>query len=200
MAFSKAVKGNSTGGGLWRQGLADTVGRLDLLTSVAQVLTLGDRASMVKGNVSWWMLPIYPFIPRFLWPSKPILQEGGWFTVALRGGSGDAATVGASTAITYPGDLYLQFGLLGIPVGMFALGVVAQWFTNRVSGPVEPRDLFVYTAVFLLAFPLEADAFSMWTGFIKLLAILYALRLLIYGSSPRRRRLATSFPVLTRRP
>ncbi|MBZ5668202.1 MAG: hypothetical protein LAO04_00510 [Acidobacteriia bacterium] len=200
MAFSKMEEGKSTTGDLWREGLDHTLRRLDLLTSVAEVLSLGPRASMVKGDIHWWMLPFYPFVPRFLWPSKPILQEGGWFTVALRGGSENLDNVGSSTAITYPGDLYLQFGLLGIPVGMFVLGIVAQWFTNRVSGGVESRDLFVYAALFLFGFPLEPDVFSMWTGLIKLLAILYVLRRLIYGSSTQRKRLATSFPVLTRRP
>jgi hypothetical protein len=200
MAFSKVGQDQSTAGDFWREGLNSTVGRLELLTSVAQVLTLGPRASMVKGNVHWWMLPIYPFIPRFLWPSKPILDEGAWFTVALRGGSGDATTIGTSTAVTYPGDLYLRFGLPGILVGMLVLGVVAQWFTNRVNGTAEPRDLFVYTAVFLLAFPVEVDAFSLWTGFIKLLATLCVLRRLIYGPRPRDRRLAGSVPALARHP
>jgi hypothetical protein len=200
MAFSEVGEGESSAGDFWRDGLNSTLGRIDLLTCVAEVLTLGPRASMVKGNVHWWMLPIYPFVPRFLWPSKPILQEGGWFTVALRGGSGDAASAGSSTAITYPGDLYLQFGLLGILVGMLVLGVVAQWCTNRVNGPVEPRDLFVYAAVFLIGFPIEADVFSMWTGLIKLLVILYVLRRLIYGPRPRDRRPAGSVPALARHP
>ncbi len=83
---------------------------------------------------------------------------------------------------------------------MFVLGVVAQWFTNRVSGPVEPRDLFVYAAVFLFGFPLEGDVFSVWTSLIKLLATLYVLRLLIFGPSTPHRRLATSFPILASRP
>ena len=74
------------------EGASSSLQRLDLLTSVADVLALGPRASFVKGNVPWWMLPIYPFVPRLLWPSKPILVEGGRFTIALGGGSGDAAT------------------------------------------------------------------------------------------------------------
>ncbi len=194
MAFSNVEEGESTAGDLWREGLDHTLQRLELLTSVAQVLSLGPRASMVKGDVRWWMLPLYPFVPRFLWPSKPILDEGQRFSIALETG----ATT--STAVTYPADLYLQFGLLGIPVGMFVLGVVVQWLTNRMSGPMEPRDLFVYAAVFLSGFPLEGDVFSVWTGLIKLLAILYVLRRLIYGPSTQRGRLATSSPVLTRRP
>jgi hypothetical protein len=140
------------------------------------------------------MLPIYPFIPRFLWCSKPILNEGGRFTVAVRGGSEDVLTAGSGTAVTYPGDLYLQFGLLGIPIGMFALGIVAQWFTNSVGGQIERQNLFVYGCVFLLGFPIEADVFLLWTGLIKLAAILYVLRWVIYGPQGGHRRLVPSRP------
>jgi hypothetical protein len=200
MAVGELASPGAKPGYSWREGLNSTLGRIDLLTCVAQVLTLGPRATMVLGDERWWMLPIYPFVPRFLWPSKPILEEGARFTIALRGGSGDVLSAGSSTAITYPGDLYLQFGLLGILVGMFVLGVVAQWCTNRVNGTAEPRDLFVYAAVFLIGFPIEADVFSMWTGLIKLLVILYVLRRLIYGPRPRDRRLAGSVPALARHP
>jgi len=184
-AFNNVGEGESTIGDHWREGLNQLFERLDLLTSVAQVLTLGSRASMVKGDVQWWMLPIYPFIPRFLWPTKPILDEGARFTLALQGRSGDLISAGSSTAVTYPGDLYLQFGLLGIAGGMFVLGVMAQWFTNRVAGPVEPPELFLYAAVFFFGFPYESDAFDMWASFIKFLAILYVVRLVVYG--PRKR-------------
>jgi len=200
IVFSKLGEGVSTAGDFWHDGLDATLRRLDLLTNVGQILTLGPRASMVKGNIHWWMLPFYPFVPRCIWPSKPVLQEGGWFTVALGGGSGDARTIGSSTAVTYPGDLFLQFGLLGIPLGMLVLGVITQWFANRVSRSVEPRDLFLYAAVFLFGFPLEVDVFSVWTSLIKLLVTLYVLRLLIYGPSSQHRRLATSFPILAHRP
>ncbi len=199
VTFSKMAEGESAGGDTWREGLDRALTRLDLLTSVAQVLSLGARASMVRGHVHWWMLPFYPFVPRFIWPSKPVLNESTWFTVALWGGSANPATIGSATAVTYPGDLYLQFGLLGIPVGMFVLGIVAQWFTNRASASVNPRELFVYTAVFLLGFGLEADAFSMWAGLIKLLATLYVLRLLIYGSGTQHRRMALSFRIQAHR-
>jgi hypothetical protein len=197
-AFNKVGEGGSSAGSIRRQGLDSALERLDLLTSVAQVLTLGERASMVKGDAQWWMLPIYPFVPRLLWPSKPILLEAGRFTGAL--GNGNLETVGSGTAISYPGDLYLQFGLLGIPVGMFVLGIVTQWFTNRMSGEVEPRELFIYTAVFILGFSFEADVFLFWTGFIRMLAVFYVMRLLIYGPRTQHRRPAPSFPVRARRP
>jgi hypothetical protein len=188
IAVNKVRQSEPTVGDILGEGVEHSLARLDLLTSVAQVLTLDDRADMVRGHVQWWMIPIYPFIPRLVWPSKPILQECGWFTAALSGGSTSLSDVASCTAITYPGDLYLQFGWWGIPVGMFILGVVTQWFANRVSGAAEPRELFLYTALFILGFWYEADVFSMWTGFIKLTAILYVMRYVIYGPNLQHRR------------
>jgi hypothetical protein len=169
----------------WREGVNLTLQRMDLLTCVAQVFALNPQeASMVKGEVKWYLLPLYPFIPRLLWHNKPILDEGARFTLALRGDFGDTLNAGSSTAVTYPGDLYLQFGFPGILLGMFLFGVVAQWFTNRVTGPLAPPTLFVYTSVYLFGFPYEVGAFEVWTGFLKLLAIVYLLKLAIYGRPP----------------
>lgn len=180
-AFSEVGAEESTAGNVWQGGLNHAFERLDLLTSVAQVLTLGSRADLVRGQVDWWMLPVYPFIPRFLWPSKPRLEEEARFTLALRGRTEDVRAAHSSTAITYPGDLYLQFGLWGVIGGMLVLGIVTQWFTNRVTGAVEPRELFLYTSVFLFGFPLESDVFFVSTGLIKLLAVLYVVNLVVYG-------------------
>jgi hypothetical protein len=183
LAFIKARSTGPYGGYSWREGLNNTLQRMDLLTSVAQVLVLGPQErSMVKGDAQWRMLPIYPFIPRFLWPSKPILDEGGRFTLALRESFGDPAKAGSSTAITYPGDLYLRFGLPGVLLGMFVLGVVAQWLTNPVAGSVEPQTLFLYAGIYVLGFLVEVDAFGLWATFIKLLATLWILRWPLYGS------------------
>jgi hypothetical protein len=68
---------------------------------------------------------------------------------------------------------------------MFVLGVITQWFTNRVSRSGEPRDLFLYAAVFLFGFPYEVDAFDLWATLLKVLAILYVVRWVAYG--PRKR-------------
>jgi len=199
MAFQDATREGANRGSLWSRGKVSTVQRFDLLTSVAQVLTLGARTSMVKSDLHWWMLPIYPFVPRLVWPSKPILNEGGRFAAVLAGASGSIATIGTSTAVTYPGDLYLQFGLLGMPVGMFLLGMVAQLLTNRAGGLIDRQNLFIYTCVFLFGFPMEADVFLFWAGFIRLMVILYVLSRAIYGPRSLPSRPLPSSPVLARK-
>jgi hypothetical protein len=182
MAFQRATQQGTDPGALWSAGLMHTLDRMDLLTNFAQVLALGSRASFVKGDEPWWMLPIYPFVPRLIWPSKPIELEADRFGIAI-------GARGSGTAITYQGSLFINFGLFGIPVGMFVLGLVGQWLTNRLSGPMQRQDLFVYAGVFLVGFQLESPVFTVWVGFIKMLAILYGLSWVIYGPRKRPREL-----------
>ena len=159
----------------WRM----SVQRMELLTNVGLVLWLGPKARLLQGKERWWMVPFYPFIPRFVWHSKPILDKGGRFSVA----TGSTST--SSRAITYPGDLYADFGLPGIVLGMLLLGIVSQALANTVTGALAKRRLFVYVAMFMCVSHLETDAFNYLTSLIKNFAMISIVALLIYGPLPR---------------
>jgi len=178
-AFSESGQGES---GLWGHlstGSRNAVARLDLLQNLGLALSMGQSTAGLQGAERWWMLPFYPFIPRFLWPSKPILDKARSFSVAL--GFGDQT----ATGITYLGDLYVSYGVPGILIGMFLWGVVGQWLTNYVSGILDKRRIFLYSSIFLSATNLEIDAFSFWSGLIKSLTILSGLAWVIYGPRGR---------------
>lgn len=125
------------------------------------------------------MIPYYPFIPRFIWRSKPILNIGGRFDRAL---GGDGHT---SIAPTYPGGLYASYGIPGLLAGMLLLGIVAQWLTNMVRGISNKRALFVYVAIFLTAADMEISFFNYWAGLIKNLVILGFVAFAVYGTQQR---------------
>jgi hypothetical protein len=195
LAISRASNDAASAATELQSGFRDTVSRLDLLQSVGLILALGPRASDLLGRERWWMLPFYPFIPRFLWLSKPTLLEGARFSIALGFGrmNSTARTIGTSTAVTYPGDLYIRGGVSGIVFGMICLGVVAQWLTSTVSGELDRRSLFLYAAIFLSATSMEIDAFSFWSGLIKSFVILTLIGWFAYGEP--RRRLSAGLPV-----
>ncbi len=174
-AFTQTQASASSASTWARSGWQMSVKRLDMLTSVGLVLWLGPRARLLQGKERWWMLPYYPFIPRFIWPSKPVLDKGLRFSVA----TGSVAT--SSMAITYPGDLYTLFGLPGIVLGMFLLGLVCQALTNTITGRPDKRRLFVYAAMFMSVSRLETDAFSYLTSLIKTFVMLSVVALVIYG-------------------
>jgi hypothetical protein len=178
LALSESLKDESDVSGWVESGWQRTMRRLNLLQSVGIITELGPRAERLQGDERWWMVPIYPFVPRFLWPNKPLLNKAQRLSILLKLGSQ------TSTALTYPGDLYLQFGLPGILLGMFLLGVAGQWLANRVSGPSADRHLLVYAATFMVVADLENDAFLLWVSVIKTIVVMTLVAWLIYGPSP----------------
>ena len=92
----------------------------------------------------------YAFIPRLLWPDKPFLSKGSWFTVYL-GFSPREAEATTSTGITATGELYWNFGIVGVVLGMLFIGMLigAVW---RLAG-ADPRGkllhMLLYTSLLL---------------------------------------------------
>jgi hypothetical protein len=154
-----------------------TVGRFDMLQAMAVTVSLDPwQVSQIQGDERWWMLPFYPFVPRFIWRNKPILVRGMRLSILLGAGSH------TSTALTYPGDLYVDWGLSGILVGMFALGLFSQWVTNFIVGQPRKRELFFYANFFLIAVNVyEADWFLVWVSLFKWVVLIAILAYLIYG-------------------
>jgi hypothetical protein len=122
------------------------------------------------------MIPYYPLIPRFLWPAKPVQDYGGRFTKLLGG------TDLTATSPTIPGDLYvMHYGIAGVLVGMFLLGLGVQWLTNPVTLRPSKRNLFIYAGLFYRATYWENDAFVYWTNLIRAFIILQIIAFIVYG-------------------
>jgi hypothetical protein len=73
------------------------------------------------------------FIPRILWPDKPVMSRGYWFS-AYVGIASSESEMSSSTAISPTGELYWNFGIPGVIVGMFFMGSLFG-FLWRLSGP-----------------------------------------------------------------
>ncbi|MCK6395843.1 hypothetical protein [Zoogloea sp.] len=61
------------------------------------------------------------FVPRFLWPDKPLYMPGAWFTWYL-GNADSPETATSATAMMLPTELYWMFGVPGVVIGMGLLG------------------------------------------------------------------------------
>jgi len=89
----------------------------------------------------------YAFIPRLLWPDKPSVSRGAWFTAYL-GGARREEEAKTSTGISATGELYWNFGLPGVAMGMFGIGLLygLLW---RMAGPnpLEPLHMLLYVLV-----------------------------------------------------
>lgn len=195
-AATEAVRGaaaqtagqQGTVGGWVQSGWLSSVSRVNMLQGIALLLAYQDRAYMLEGDERLWMIPFYPFVPRFLWTSKPIDDIGIRFTEMTTG-------LGSScTSPTIPGDLYIRHhGIAGVLLGMFLVGLAIQWLTNPVRLRPSKRNLFIYACVFLAAANWEYDFFGYACSVIRIYALAQILALVLYGHAraPTRSRVRT---------
>ncbi len=74
------------------------------------------------------------FIPRFLWPDKPIIQLGAWFAVQIgAGGINEYGIINNSINMTVAGELYLDFGWFGVLIGSLLFGAFIAILWNSTN-------------------------------------------------------------------
>ena len=109
-----------------------------LLARNSNVAQMTNVVNMVKkngfygGKVSEPLL--IALIPRFLWPDKPKIALGQWFALAI--GGDDKKFGGKSTNsinMTMAGELYLDFGWIGLIIGSFFIGALIPLFWNSTG-------------------------------------------------------------------
>lgn len=100
--------------------------RVPLLQEATLVMEYADTVGYLYGE-KYLLLPLIAFIPRFIWPTKPVQESGYWVTREIYG-----VTLGySSTAITGIGDFYLDFGIIGPLLGFSLWGFFFGWFEAR---------------------------------------------------------------------
>jgi hypothetical protein len=92
----------------------------------------------------------YAFIPRLIWADKPTVTRGAWFStrLGLFESEADATTAIGMTAV---GELYWNFGTLGVLVGMFAIGCFLGilWRMAGADPRVQPIHMLLYVMIML---------------------------------------------------
>jgi hypothetical protein len=107
----------------------------------------------------------YAFIPRLIWPDKPTVTRGGWFStyLGLYDTEAEATTAIGMTAI---GELYWNFGALGVVIGMLAMGC-ALGLLWRMAGP-DPRGKPIHMLLYVTLILLMPDMAEAVTIFVSL--------------------------------
>lgn len=161
--------------------------RLTTINQLSQIGRVVDTEGYLHGQTLGYLA--YAFVPRFLWPNKPAIAKGAWF--ALHIGLAYIRPNGQiSNAInmTIPGELYLNYGWIGVFVGLTLLGmfISALWRTTRFWS--SRRNVLGTAFAFYLMWP--------WIGFslggdLQILVTLIAVYLLflcialVFGSLRR---------------
>jgi len=78
-----------------------------------------------RGELGFFNLrdALIALVPRFLWPDKPVIAPGAWFTYYL-GRATSVESARTATAIPLATDFYWMFGWPSLVVGMFLLGAL----------------------------------------------------------------------------
>jgi hypothetical protein len=149
--------------------------RMAMINSVAIVVRDVGRWEPYALGETIFLPTINYFIPRVLWRDKPTSHEElkfGWrFRVT------NFFTRNSYIAPSWPGELYWNFGLPGILVGMALLGVASRWLYRRYGSDglgVIPRAIWV-VMLLSLVFTIGTNVAASFAH-LRLLLILELLR------------------------
>lgn len=136
------------------------ISRSTNFNQLSQVARLADQKGFYSGATLSYMA--YVFIPRFLWPEKPLIQIGAWFATEIElGWKDEDGRYHNSINMTVPGEFYLNFGFLGVIIGSLTFGFVFGLFWNSVNFWGSDMDvlgnLFGSYLLFLGFFTIGAD-------------------------------------------
>ena len=151
--------------------------RITTFNQLTQIVYLVQRDGYRNGQTLDYLG--YAFIPRFLWPEKPVIAKGAWFALEIgQAYTRDDGSISNAVAMTIPGELYLNFGWSGVVIGCLAYGMLLGVFWTRTRFWEEPDNALGSAFGFFLlwtAFGLGAD--------LQLLVTATAVYLLLVGAA-----------------
>lgn len=164
----------------WRKERPQELNETFLAVQLDQFITRQFDAvavGFIVGEVERWGLLFgetmqyasYAFVPRLLWPDKPTVTRGTWFSTYL-GAFRDEAEATTSIGMTAIGELYWNFGLAGVLVGMLAIGCF-QGLLWRMAGADprgKPLHMLLYVSL-MLSMPDMPEAVTVFAS----LAVLF---------------------------
>ena len=149
--------------------------RMGVITSVSAIIRDTGRFVDFQYGRTLILAPIGFFIPRILWPEKPSIVIGREFgvTFQLVGPSDDETSV----AVSAIGELYWNFHIPGVLIGMFILGAGYRWYYLKygMGTAFDPVRKSIYLALLSCALHAEGNVAAVVSGFIKSLFIFSAL-------------------------
>jgi len=92
----------------------------------------------------------FAFVPRVLWPGKPNVTRGAWFSTYL-GLFETEAEATTSIGMTATGELYWNYGMPGVFLGMLAIGslIGLLWRMASADPRGRPMHMLLYVSTML---------------------------------------------------
>ena len=163
------IRNTSTGVGRWNalteklgnEGDASgftLLGRISTVSQLTQIVRLTEENGFYGGSTMEYLA--YVFIPRVVWPDKPLIAKGQWFAEEIdQGRVLDSGQYSNSINMTVPGELYLNFGFSGVIAGCMIAGSLMGLVYRGVSsgGPYDLLGGAMVGYVFFVAATTGAD-------------------------------------------
>lgn len=161
-------------------GLKATAARLQGLDILSVIVRdTGTRVDYQGG----WSIAYIPigWVPRLFWPEKPALIIGGWVTENFC-----FPGIESSTGATWMGELYFNFGWLGIAIGMVLLGIWFRVLQESFLGldATIPAMLAGVATIWVLSTGVGGDLLGPTNTVIFNLAPIFAVHLLVRTFTP----------------
>jgi hypothetical protein len=142
--------------------------------SLSLVMKYGGGPEL-RRRADYLLIPAFAFIPRILWPTKPTggpaVQFGRVFILS----SEEASNSYTSFGIYHMGDLYLNFSLPGVIIGMFILGAVYRFtyeYLTPAAGPHWKGRIFIYLfSLWVMMNGFEGDIPTVYGNLLKSLVV-----------------------------
>jgi hypothetical protein len=129
-------------------GYMDITSRLGSIVAFAQTLQLTGEQSPYEHAWQSFLIPVYAFIPLSIMPDKPHFYDSGDFARDYFGWEY------GGVSMSLAGSLYWTWGLAGVPLGMFVIGLVfgrtIVMARNNPNGAPHARVLWIALATYLV--------------------------------------------------
>ena len=159
------------------------LGRANGIDSLAVIMKYGDAVEL--GNpTAYWQIPLYAFVPRAIWPDKPVILTGAEFARLFVTPSEEGLREYPSIGVFHIGDLYASFGSSGVLIGMCVLGFLFR-LVYQIFDPARSPDLgmkFVYIILLWgIVNGFESDIPTIYGNLLKSLAIWIVIKMWLNG-------------------
>ncbi len=150
--------------------------RMAMINSVAVVVRDTGRWVPYANGRTILMPTLVYFIPRILWPDKPVTAGGREFGRVFR--VTNQITRDTYIAPTLPGELYWNFDLPGIIIGMALIGMAMRALYRRYAEgeALDPVNRAVHILVIVMLAHHGGSLAPMLVAFVRILLLLAFLR------------------------
>ena len=189
------VEALQSGEGKDTLGLASkSLQRASLLTQVAHVIDMTPSVVPFQEGETYRFLGV-TFIPRFLWPDKPTVNDANKFYQVAYGLTTEKGLAGVSIAVGSLAEGYINFGWIGVTGVMLLVGVVLGIY-QRTLVVAQTSSLFLAIGLTLIPgfLAVESQLGQYFGGFVQQIILTVAVFLPIM----RRRGLANAPRVVVR--